>query len=208
MKPFDAMMMLCSIVLALAAISVQLFSASDASSGMGVLLAGALGLFCKSVVSYFASMSFYSSVVLSSMNNRTLGNNRCSIQHLVSSVRAQEFKEAVIAYSAIVGAGKAMALAPSRVSAEASRIIDAFDPDRTVNPVHCILDTEDALKKLFDLKLARLDFNSNTAIAVPPAEAVKLLKEAISSVMCSFSGTGAECSGVSAMGAVPEKTTQ
>lgn len=179
LKPFDMIMNTRSILLAVIALTADLFNSPNGFSFMRALVIGSLGLFVGALMSYFASMAFYKTTVFSSINNHTLGNNRCSIQNLVNSAKMQEFKEAVVAYSALVGTGKDMSLAPSRVSDEASKIIDAYDSDRIVNPVQCILDSEDALRKLFDLKIARLDFNSNTVIAVSPEEAVNILNEAI-----------------------------
>lgn len=180
MKPFDFILNSRGTLLSIVALlTIDLYNTQGSFSFLRCLVLGAIGIYIGALMSFFSSMAFYKTTVYSSVNNHTLGNNRCSIQNLVNSARMQEFKEAAIAYSAIVGSGKEMSLAPSRVSGEASKIIDAYDCDRIVNPVQSILDSEDALRKLFDLKIARLDFATNTVIAVPPEEAVKLLNEAI-----------------------------
>lgn len=180
MKPFDLILNTRGTLLSIITLlTIDLCNTDGSFSFLRALLLGVLGIFIGALMSFFASMAFYKTTVYASVNSHTLGNNRSSIQTLVASARTQEFKEAAVAYAAIVGAGKEMALAPSRVSGEASKVIDAYDGDRIVNPVPSILDSEDALRKLFDMKIARLDFDSNTVIAVPPEEAVKLLSEVI-----------------------------
>jgi len=155
MKPFDLIMIVSGLCTAAIALVSQLFNASTSGSSgdlSSLVVTAAIAAVMKAFSSYSANMTYYNSVVQAGLNARTMGNNRCAFTYLVDAVKAQEYKETVIALFTLQQLGGSSDV--KALQERSDMLIQQVDGDRNANPVPCTLQVDDALSKLHEFGLA------------------------------------------------------
>jgi len=160
MKPFDLIMMVSGLCTAAIALVSQLFTASTSSGSTGssissLVVTAAVAAVMKTMSSYTANMNYYNSVVQAGLNARTLGNNRCAFTYLVDAVKVQEYKETALAlFCLLLQGGNSDA---KKLQERCDMIIQEIDSDRTLYPVPCTIQIDDAIEKLQEFGLSTPD---------------------------------------------------
>jgi hypothetical protein len=176
LKPVDMLTFIFTAVFGLGALASELFSSSP---GIGTATWIAVGLALYTVrlfVSRATSMAHYQNTVLNALYSRSIGNNRTALEHLVASVREQEYKEAVLAWGVLAACGKPMR--PRDISARCNELLAPICESPAKVPT--AIETDDAMRKVLDLNLAHIRADSATMLeAVTPEQAVAVLNESI-----------------------------